>query len=70
MSVPMDPPDACPFRNPHGELVDAYAVCPRDCDVLLVLQLLTRGELAAPRQCPAGCGATLDIVPTREIIVI
>lgn len=59
-----------PFRPPGGELVDAYAVCPRDCDVLLVLQLRTRSELAMPRECPAGCGAHLDVVPTREIIVL
>jgi hypothetical protein len=66
----MDPPDASPFHNPNGKLVDAYAVCPRDCDVLLVLQLMTRSELAIPHHCPAGCGANLDVVPTREIIVV
>lgn len=68
MCVPSDPKR--PLCRCGGELVDAYAVCPRDCDVLLILERMTRSELQIPRTCPTGCGANLDLIPTRGIIII
>jgi hypothetical protein len=68
MCVPSDP--TFPLCRCGGELVDAYSVCPRGCDVLLILERMTRSELAIPRACPTGCGANLDVVPTRRIIIL
>lgn len=48
-------------------LFDAYAVCPSDCDVLIVSSSLkTEGQLSTAPKCPRGCGSTLEWIANRS----
>ncbi len=52
-----------------GELINAYVVCPANCDTLEFLSQRTPSELAKLGKCPMHCGNDLEWVPIEWIKV-
>jgi hypothetical protein len=52
-----------------GELINAYVICPANCDTLEFLSQRTPSELAKLGKCPMRCGNDLEWVPIEWIKV-